>query len=70
MLRLRILNVSSPGNDTMCSYHYEVDVNGRGIADGYVINHLRNDGWVALVKRIVEQEEAKAALSQEAMSDG
>jgi hypothetical protein len=43
----------------IANYKYIVMVNAEKIAEGKIKKHRRSDGWIPLVKRIVEQEEGK-----------
>ena len=54
MLEIYIRNLTrcKPLSD----YEYIVMVNAEKIAEGKILKHKRKDGWVPLVKRIVEQE--------------
>jgi len=55
MLTLYIRNLKTLKG--IADYEYIVMVNAEKIAEGNVKGHRRKDGWVPLVKRIVEQEE-------------
>lgn len=57
MLHLRVRNVS--GLRDVSDYEWEAFVNDVLIAEGSVKKHLRADGWVELVRRIVENMESK-----------
>jgi hypothetical protein len=56
MLEIYIHNLNGK---PVSNYEYIVMVNADKIAGGKVIGHKRSDGWIPLVKRICEQEEAK-----------
>jgi len=58
MLELYIRNVLHRKTH-IADYEYIVMVNAEKIAEGKVLKHRRKDGWVPLVRRIVEQEEGK-----------
>lgn len=45
---------SLPANS---DYDYTVQVNDRVIEKGVVLQHIRADGWVALVRKMLEQKE-------------
>ncbi len=56
MLIIKIHNDSTGSNES-ANYNYDVLVNTRKIASGRIVDHNRDDGWVELVKRIVEKQE-------------
>lgn len=55
MLTLYIKNIKTK-ND-IADYEYIVMVNAEKIAEGIVTKHKRADGWVPLVRGIIEQNE-------------
>jgi len=56
MLIIKIHNDSTGSNES-ANYNYNVLVNTSLIASGRILEHNRADGWVELVKRIVEKQE-------------
>jgi len=57
MLEIYVRNIKTK-ND-ISNYEYLVMVNAEKIAEGKILRHRRKDGWMPLIKRIVEQEEGK-----------
>ena len=60
MLIITIKN-DATGTNENANYIYEVRVNYDTIAKGKLKGHNRNDGWIKLVKSILEQEEKTCA---------
>jgi len=56
MLIIKIHN-DSTGSNELANYNYDVLVNTSLIASGRIVDHNRTDGWVELVKRLVEKQE-------------
>ena len=56
MLIIKIHNDSTGSNES-ANYNYDVLVNTSLIASGRIVDHNRADGWVELVKRMVEKQE-------------
>lgn len=59
MLTVSFVNLSGPGVD-VANYNVRIHVNGRDIhPDVRVRGHRRSDGWLALVRLLIEQFEAE-----------
>ena len=56
-LILVVTNVSPEGAE-FCDYVWRAQINHEIIEKGKVTAHYRADGWMALVRRIVEEREA------------
>jgi hypothetical protein len=47
------------GRDPLANYDVVVRVNTRVIWTGHVEGHIREDGWVELLKRVTEEAEGE-----------
>jgi len=52
MLILTAQNVSRDSGNTVADYEVKVRVNEKIIWEGKVSNHVREDGWAQLIRRI------------------
>jgi hypothetical protein len=56
MLRIEIIN-DRTGTEKIGNYYYRVYVNHKVIDQGRIKDHIREYGWVALVRRLLEDVE-------------
>jgi hypothetical protein len=61
-LYVLIHNVSRPDTTEVCDYEWRAQINDRVLAQGLVVDHRREDGWIALLQRVVD-DATKAAGS-------
>lgn len=47
------------GTESSSNYDYEINVNLKQIAGGRIEGHNRSDGWITLLKMLIDREENK-----------
>lgn len=57
MLHIQIVNRSDLAE--VSDYEYRVMINHREICSGFIKGHVRKDGWIPLVRRILILEQFK-----------
>jgi hypothetical protein len=63
VLSIHIHN-NGTGTTELANYDFEVEVNGKVIADGQIQGHNRKEGWEKLVRMMLE-ESKKTQVSRE-----